>query len=101
MSYTKESSQGDGTIPSMGRRERERAYKQRNSDGKNTFEGERTFAPPAFDLEEYPLPMTDAQRVADAAQEDDEGADLTDRGTTIVHEHVYDDATDIDWTPDP
>jgi hypothetical protein len=86
MSYTEESNP-DGT----GRREREKAYKQRNSDGKNTFEGERSQAPPGFDRVEYPLPKLESERPTDRSVS----------GAAERHEHAYDPATDIDWVPEP
>lgn len=88
MPYSSESS-SDPDDP--GRREQEKAWKQRNSDGRNTFEGERTQGPPAFDLDEYPLPMSEEQRPTDREEPE---------GVTERHTHVY-DVTEPDWEVQP
>lgn len=84
--YTTESS-SDGT----GRREQEKNWRNRNSDGINTFEGERTQGPPAFSIVESALPMTEGQRPSD--REDPEG--VAER-----HEHLY-DVEEPDWEVQP
>lgn len=74
-------------------------WRQRNSDGRNTFEGERTQAPPAFDLEEHDLSLTTAQRpgtdpLSDDEDETDPGAASAraEDGAAIRHVHVYDES---------
>lgn len=80
-----------------------KAWRQRNSDGRNTFEGERTQGPPGFTLTEYALPLTDSQRLgqpsdtlapnpADPDDTDALSASARDEpdGAAIVHAHTYD-----------
>ncbi len=74
-----------------GRREQEKAWKRRNSDGKTTLDGEVTHAPPAFIMTESALPISDASRPAD--REDPEG--VAER-----HTHVY-GVPQPDWVVEP
>lgn len=60
-------------------REQRKAWAQRNSDGKATFERERTQPPPAFSLEEETLPDTN-QKITSPEYDD---------AAAIRHVHVY------------
>lgn len=56
-------------------------WRRRNSDGRDTFEGEHTQFPPAFTLDEYPLPKPDSERPTDR---------LDPEGVAVRHTHVWD-----------
>ncbi|MBA2708264.1 MAG: hypothetical protein H0U59_10735 [Gemmatimonadaceae bacterium] len=88
MPYTYESN----TDPAnLGRREQEKNWKRRNSDFKNTFEGDITQATPAFTITESALPMSTTTRITD--REDPEG--VAER-----HTHVY-GVIQPDWVVEP
>jgi hypothetical protein len=59
-------------------RDERKAWAQRNSDGRNTFEGEQSQPPPAFSLEEHELPAS-ALRIDNPDEE----------GAAIRHVHVF------------
>lgn len=60
-----------------------KAWRQRNSDGRNTFNGERTQDPPAFDLVESALPLGTVRITPDVDGE---------QGHAVRHGHVFDEA---------
>ena len=65
-------------------RAQRKAWAQRNSDGRNTFEGERTHSPPTFDSEDAALPPTPATDSPDTTSGYDRRA--------IRQTHVFDPA---------
>jgi hypothetical protein len=71
------------TMPSSWELEQRKMWRTRNSDARNSFEGERSFSPPAFALTESDLPPTQG-RISPAASDD------TERGASIRHVHIFD-----------
>jgi hypothetical protein len=55
-------------------------WRRRNADQIDTFERERSAAQPSFERDEYPLPMTESQRLTDREEPE---------GVAIRHEHIW------------
>jgi hypothetical protein len=63
-------------------RRQAKTWRQRNSDGRDTFTGARSFNPPTFTITEVELPKPAADRVTDPDDADDARAER--------HTHVWD-----------
>jgi hypothetical protein len=63
-------------------REARKAWRERNSDGRNAWPaGTQTQAPPGFTEDEEPMPDPASGRINEAAR--------TESGEAVVHRHVY------------